>query len=128
MYRDGDYLAADEFEALLSEGTVNGRNLMVTMLEDRTILVQQEPPYSPSISYWVDLSGQLLRSDGTRLLPGELPAGKWATVRGIASSFAQSTGASPFILRFVEYDASANGWRWEPRNAPTPWDTDWEDG
>lgn len=128
MYRDGDYLAADELEALLAEGTVTGKNLLVTVLEDRTILVQQEPTYNLGISYLVDRSGQLLRSDGTRLLPGELPAGKWATVRGIASSFAQATGASPFILRFVEYDAAAGGWRWEPRNAPTPWDDEFDEG
>lgn len=100
-YRDGDTLALDEVVNLLESGGANGRRLLATVDEHRTVVVAEEPA-STDVGLWIDRDG-IVYDMQDQVWPGQInPCGQWCQAREVLSANVSLNYLNDPTLQFVE--------------------------
>jgi hypothetical protein len=126
QYRNGDMTALHELEALLAAGTTDDRRLLATITEQRILRIYEEPQLrSSTIELFVGTDG-LPRDKFTNPLdPANCPVALWCGITDVPAMILETEGvqeAGYFFVERAEYDATADTWRPEPRDAPGAYD------
>lgn len=120
MYRDGDSLAADEIEDLLTLGDSTGKQLTLWITPERRALLRVKATASVN-PYLLKSDGVVLDPFGRAIPPGTPMAGRWVRLDepGLADVVADKL---TFYVDSAEYDCAAGRWQLTPENAPSPYD------
>jgi hypothetical protein len=111
-FREGSSLAYDELLHLLEMGTSTLERLLLTVLEDRTVLVRKQPA-SSALNYILDHTDVLRHAAGARVEPGMGIAGEWVSVnllllneewrsRSLFATVAEYSAAEDFLTFATE--------------------------
>lgn len=121
LYRDGANTGLAEAEQLLAAGTVSGRRLLASMLDNSVMqIVEQEP--STDIDLYLQADGTVLNAAGRPLEPGVLPAGKWVHLAEVPPSVSRWAQVSPIFIERATLDVRTGMLRLEPQSERSVWD------
>lgn len=78
-YRDDGRTAMDELEELLEMGTADGERLIVTVMPDRSVIIDTARPIEQS-EFTLGADGRMRYANGSQILPGLLVYGQHVAV------------------------------------------------
>jgi hypothetical protein len=100
-YRDGDKDALTEIISLLESGGANDRRLLATVDVDRRLKIAEEPA-NTSVSYFLDVHGELYDQWHNLVDPYRPPVGKWCRLIDVIPNSADVTKLNTPDLQFIE--------------------------
>lgn len=107
QYRDGSVDTLYEVEKLIEAGSY-GVALLATVNADWRAVVDTAPTDSGDIKAVLRSGPELVTPFGEPLEQGLLPVGVWCAVDGIDDGATGLAPLSPFLIGFLEYDATKN--------------------
>lgn len=124
-YREGLNKTLPEIQKLLKAGVSSGNEYMFQITPNRVFQLIEEPSFSESTAYQIDLQGVVYDPKGNRFLGEICPVGIWLTLKeGLIPSTANLSYISDPSIRFIpaaEYNTELDEYRPYTRGIEPAW-------